>query len=153
MTVNGTTCSCYHRLDGSPLGEGKAKGVKKWSINKEAENKINAFELRCYSKILRGLCTDKRTNISILEELGNISENWLQNDIMRRKLKYFGHVKRHECLERDIYEGIVEGRRGRGRPRRRWSQDILDRLNTTVTEAGHNVQDTDDFNLLQTLRA
>ena len=89
--------------------------------------------------------TDKRTNISILEELDNTPENWLQNDIMRRKLKYFGHVKRHECLERDIYEGIVEGRRGRGRPRRRWSQDIADRLNSTVTEAGRHAQERDAF--------
>ena len=41
-----------------------------------------------------------RTNISILEELGNIPENWLQNEIMRREFKYFGQGKRHECLER-----------------------------------------------------
>ena len=39
-------------------------------------------------------------------------------------------------LERAIYEGIIEGKRGRGRPRRRWSQDITDCLNTTMTETG-----------------
>ena len=76
-------------------------GSETWSMNKEAEKKINAFELRCYRKILRVPWTDKRTNISILEELDNTPENWLQNDIMRRKLKYFGHVKRHECFERE----------------------------------------------------
>ena len=60
-------------------------------------------------------------------------------------MKYFGHVKRRDCLEKNIYEGIIEGKRGRGRPRRRWSQDISDRLNTTVTEAGRRAQDRAAF--------
>ena len=53
-------------------------GSETWSINKEAEKKIiNVFELRCYRKILRVPWTDKRTNISILEELNNTPENWM----------------------------------------------------------------------------
>ena len=56
-------------------------------------------------------------------------------------MRYFGHVKRHECLEKEIYEGIIEGRRGRGRPKRRWSQDVTERLNTSITEAGRQAQD------------
>ena len=40
----------------------------------------------------------------------------------------FGHTKRHDSLEREIFEGIIGGRRGRGRPQRRWSQDITDRI-------------------------
>ena len=40
-------------------------------------------------------------------------------------MAYFGHVKRHESLEREIYEGIIEGKRGRGRPRRRWIETSL----------------------------
>ena len=105
----------------------------------------------CIVKQFRSLCaypipwTEKRTNVSILTQLGNIPEEWLQNTIVSRKLKYFGHVKRHDCLERDIYEGIIEGKRGRGRPRRRWSKDISERLNTTVTEAGRRAQDRDAF--------
>ena len=120
-------------------------GSETWSLSKEAEKKINAFELRCYRKILRISYVDRRTNASVLNELGNIPENWLQNTILSRKMKYFGHVKRHDCLEKDIYEGIIEGKRGRGRPRRRWSQDISDRLNTTVTEAGRRAQDRAAF--------
>ena len=120
-------------------------GSETWSLSKEAEKKINAFELRCYRKILRISYVDRRTNASVLNELGNIPENWLQNTILSRKMKYFGHVKRHDCLEKDIYEGIIEGKRGRGRPRRRWSQDISDRLNTSVTEAGRRAQDRAAF--------
>ena len=55
---------------------------------------------------------------------------------MQRKLNLFRHIKRHGSLEKEIYEGIIEGRRGRGRPKRRWSQDITDRMHMNVTEAG-----------------
>ena len=120
-------------------------GSETWSIGKAAEKKINSFELRCYRRVLRIPWTDKRTNKSVLEQIGNVPENWLQNTIMRQKLKFFGHIKRHECLERDIYEGLVEGKRGRGRPRRRWSQDITERLQTTVANAGRRAQDRDAY--------
>ena len=120
-------------------------GSETWSISKEAEKKINAFELRCYRRILRIPWTAKRTNSSILTQFGNIPEQWLQDRIMRQKLKFFGHIKRHECLERDIYEGIVPGKRGRGRPKRRWSQDITEKLQTTVAQAGRKAQDRDAY--------
>ena len=120
-------------------------GSETWSISKEAAKKINAFEFKCYRRILRIPWTAKRTNESILAHFGNIPEQWLQNTIARQKLKFFGHIKRHQCLERDIYEGIVPGKRGRGRPKRRWSQDITDRLQTTVAEAGWRAQDRDAY--------
>ena len=120
-------------------------GSETWSISKEAAKKIDAFEFKCYRKILRIPWTAKRTNESILAHFGNIPEQWLQNTIARQKLKFFGHIKRHQCLERDIYEGIVPGKRGRGRPKRRWSQDITDRLQTTVAEAGWRAQDRDAY--------
>ena len=120
-------------------------GSETWSISKEAEKKINAFELRCYRRILRIPWTDKRTNVSVLHQIGNNQEDWLLNNIVRQRLKFFGHVKRHDCLERDIYEGIIEGKRGRGRPRRRWSQDISDRLQSTITDAGRRAQDRAAF--------
>ena len=120
-------------------------GSETWSISKEAEKKINAFEFKCYRKILRIPWTAKRTNASILNHFGNIPEHWLQNTIVRQKMKFFGHIKRHQSLEKQIYEGIVPGKRGRGRPKRRWSQDITDRLQTTVAEAGRRAQDRDAY--------
>ena len=50
-------------------------------------------------------------------------------------MNFFGHTKRHDSLEREIFEGIIEERRGRGRPKRRWSQDITERMHMNVTEA------------------
>ena len=116
-------------------------GAETWSLSKQAEQRINAFEMRCYRRILRVPWTEKRTNQSIRDQLGIKDETWLLNTIAKHKMRYFGHVKRHECLEKEIYEGIIEGKRGRGRPRRRWSQDITERLNTSITEAGRQAQD------------
>ena len=115
-------------------------GCETWTINKTSERKINAFELKCYRKILRVPWTEKRTNNSILQEL-NIKEGWLLSTIIKRKLKYFGYVKRHEGLEKEILEGQVQGKRTRGRPRRRWSQDITERMKTTITRAGRIAHD------------
>ena len=109
-------------------------GCESWTINKTSERKINAFELKCYRTILRVPWTEKRTNNSILQEL-NIKEGWLLSTIIKRKLKYFGHVKRHEGLEKEILEGQVQGKRTRGRSRRRWSQDNTERMKTTITRA------------------
>ena len=66
---------------------------------------------------------------------------------MSQKLRFVGHIKRHDDLEKDIFEGKIEGKRGRGRPKRRWSQDITDRLpvQSTVTEAGRFAQDRAAF--------
>ena len=70
-----------------------------------------------------------------VKQFGNIPENWLLNSIMRQKLNF--------SLEREIYEGIIEGRAGKDRPKRRWSQYITGRMHTDVTEAGHCAQDRD----------
>ena len=59
----------------------------------------------------------------------------LLHEIRKLKVGYFGHIKRHESLEKHILEAKAAGRRGRGRPMRRWEQDIQDWLETT-TQAG-----------------
>ena len=50
--------------------------------------------------------------------------NWLFNFVRRKKLKYFGHVTRHNGLEKTIMQGMVAGKRSRGKPRQRWEKDI-----------------------------
>ena len=57
--------------------------------------------------------------------------------IRKRKVRYFGHIKRHEGLEKTIMEGGIPAKRRRGRPRRRWIQDVTDGLNMTAAEAGN----------------
>ncbi|GFR66832.1 endonuclease-reverse transcriptase [Elysia marginata] len=108
--------------------------------NKKDVEKIDAFEMKCYRKILRIPWTARRTNQNILQELG-MKERQLLKNIKQLKLKYFGHVVRHNNLEKLCLEGAVEGRRGRGRPRRRWTQDISDWLGFSVREASILAQD------------
>ena len=115
-----------------------------WTLTKQAEQRINAFEYKCYRRVLRISWVKKRTNASILQEL-NIEEGWLLKTIKRRKLIYFGHLKRHESLERTIMEGYMPGKRGRGRPKRRWVQDVADDLQMDVSDAGHLACDRDVF--------
>jgi hypothetical protein len=121
-------------------------GCETWTITQTAERRITAFEMRCYRRALRISWIEKRSNNDILEEL-NICEKWLLNTIKSRKLTYFGHVKRHDGLERTIMEGMVPGRRGRGRPRRRWTQDIKDTLGISLTEASTLAKQREDFRL------
>ena len=119
-------------------------GCETWNIDKATEKIINAFECKCYRRILRISWTEKRTNASVLQQL-DIRESWLLQRIRTRKIKYFGHIKRHECLEKLILEGMVPGRRLRGRPRRRWVQDVIDDLRMTAADAGQLAQNREFF--------
>jgi len=87
-------------------------GCETWTLNKTAEKFITAFELKCYRRVLRIYWTERRTNQSILQEL-RIENNWLLNQIITRKIKYFGHVKRHQGLEKTIMEGMMLQKRRR----------------------------------------
>ena len=76
----------------------------------------------------------------MLERIG-IKTPMLLQTMKKLKLKYFGHIKRHETLEKHILEAKVDGRRGRGRPTRRWEQDIEEWLDTTTTQAGRMAEE------------
>ena len=119
-------------------------GCESWTITQKTRTKIQSFETKCYRKILRIPWTEKRKNTDVLKEL-NVKENWLINNILYRKIRYFGHIKRHDGLERTILEGRVPGRRGRGRPRRRWLQDIKETMNMTINEVGELARDRVNF--------
>ena len=60
-------------------------------------------------------------------------------------LPYFGHIKRHVGLEKIIIEGGIPAKRRRGRPRRRWIQDVTDGLSMNTAEAGHLTYDREKF--------
>ena len=67
------------------------------------------------------------------------------NLIKKQKLSYFGHIKRHNTLEKLFLEGTCEGRRGRGRPRRRWTQDIGKWMGISTVEAGRQALERGEF--------
>ncbi len=70
--------------------------------------------------LLRVSWKDKRTNKWVVERIG--SDMVLQNNILERKLRYFGHVIRTDTsIEKQLIQGAVEGRHGRGRPITSWT--------------------------------
>ena len=92
------------------------------------ENKhqrIDAFELWCWKRLLRVLWTARRSNQSILKEIS--PEYSLEGLMLKLKLKYFGHLmQRTDSLEKTLMLGKIEGRRRRGRQRMRWLDGITD---------------------------
>ena len=95
------------------------------------EKKITAFEMCIYRRISRTSWTNKVTNQHVLQKI-NIKSTELVQMIRTRKAKFYGHVRRHESLQRVILEGKVEGKRGRGRKRKSWTDNIKTHLGLPI---------------------
>ena len=84
-----------------------------WTIKKAEHQRIDAFELWCWRRLLRVPWTARRSNQSILKEIS--PEYSLEGLILKLKLQYFGHVmQRTDSLEKTLMLGNIEGRRRRG---------------------------------------
>ena len=114
-------------------------GCEGWTLKTADGKKINAFDTKCYRRILRIPWIAKNPT-EVLKEL-KVGQDWLLNNIKARKLSYFGHLKRHDSLEKHILEARLEGKRRKGRPTRRWSEDIKEWLQMSPTEAGRETQE------------
>ena len=114
-------------------------GCETWTLSKNITQRILAFENKCYRKLLNISWTEHRTNESVYKELG-VEAGFLLRFIKQQKLRYFGHLKRHDSLQRNVMEGMVEGKRRRGRPKRTWEDDIEEWMGTSVSEVGRLAQ-------------
>jgi len=93
-----------------------------------------------WRRILRVPWTEKRTNLSVLEDVKPTRS--LEATILRLKLRYFGHVMRAQrSLERDIMLGQVEGRRKQGKSRMRWLDSIKEATGVRLEDLREAVQD------------
>ena len=108
-------------------------GCESW-IGKEAERqRIGAFELWCWRRLLRVPWTARRSNQSILKETTPGCS--LEGLTLKLKLQYSGHLMRRvDSLEKTLMLGGVEGRRRRGRQRRRWLDGITDSMHISLGE-------------------
>ena len=98
---------------------------KRWMIKKAEHWRIDAFELWCWRRLLRVPWTARRSNQSILKEIG--PEYSLEGLMLKLKLQYFGQLmQRTDSLEKTLMLGKIEGRRRRGRQRMRWLDGITD---------------------------
>ena len=108
----------------------RRNGCEMWTLNKNRKS----YEKR-YGKILR---VSHRTNQSIADELGATSGTPL-NFIKKHKLSYFGHIKRHQTLEKLILKG--KGRRNGGKPKRYLEKDVEDWMGAGVWRVGRTADD------------
>ena len=101
-------------------------GCESWTIKKAEHQRIDAFELGCWRRLLRVPWTARRFNQSILQEIS--PEYSLEGLMLKLKLQYFGHLmRRADLFEKTLMLGKIEGRR-RGRQRMRWLDGITDSM-------------------------
>ena len=108
-------------------------GCESWTVKKAERQRIDAFELWCWRRLLRVPWTARRSNQSILKEINpGIS---LEGMMLKLKLQYFVHLmQRVDSLEKTLMLGGIGGRRRRGRPRMRWLDGITDSTGVSLSE-------------------
>ena len=129
-------------------------------MKKAEHQRIDAFELRCWRRLLQVLWAARRSNQSILKEISpGIS---LEGLMLKLKLQYFGHLmQRVDSLEKTLMLGRIGVRRKRGRQRMRWLDGITDSMDVSLSELrvsdgqgglaccdswGHKESDTTELN-------
>ena len=106
-------------------------GCESWTIKKAEHQRIDAFELRCWRRLLRVPWTARRFNQSILKEISP-EYSW-EGLMLKLKLQYFGHLMpRTDSVEKTLMLGKIEGRRRRGRQRMRWLDGITDLVDMSL---------------------
>jgi len=95
-----------------------------WTLGKNEETRLNAFEMKGLRKILRVSWTTKKTNLWVLNKASVKRE--LLDTVKARKLAYYGHTMRKQliCMEKEIMQGTMSGARRQGRQRTAWIDNI-----------------------------